>query len=142
MPKRKLSHDNIVTNILNFVNSDDDKDFNYDSDDLNELYDEPDWDADGDSSGDSSDSSDENDTEARSPCKVFTCKQLVNSLDKSFDLSCYDSHDSGTTDSIPDENVLVGYVGPKKNLKSWKIQWTNFSHQQSVLNQSLLKEQI
>ena len=47
-------------------------------------------------------------------------KRLVNSLEKSLNLSCYDSHDFGTTDSITDEKVLLGYLGPKKNPKTQK----------------------
>ena len=62
MPKSKLSNDYLVANILNFVNGDDDEDLGsddeFDSDNLIELYDEPDLDTDGYSSGDSSDSSD------------------------------------------------------------------------------------
>ena len=62
MPKSKLSNDYLVANILNFVNGDDDEDLDsdheFDSDNLIELYDEPDLDTDGYSSGDSSDSSD------------------------------------------------------------------------------------
>ena len=95
------------------------------SGDFIELCDEPYVDADGYSSGDSSESSDEDGTQARPPCKVSTYKPLVNSLDKWLDPSCYDSHDFGTTDSIADEKVLVGYFGPKKNPKTQKIQWTN-----------------
>ena len=62
MPKSKLSNDYLVANILNFVNGDDDEDLDsddeFDSDNLIELYDEPDLDTDGYSSGDGSDSSD------------------------------------------------------------------------------------
>ena len=62
MPKSKLYNDYLVANILNFVNGDDDEDLDsddeFDSDNLIELYDEPDLDTDGYSSGDSSDSSD------------------------------------------------------------------------------------
>ena len=62
MPKSKLSNDYLVANILNFVNGDDDEDLDsddeFDSDNLIELYDEPDLDTDRYSSGDSSDSSD------------------------------------------------------------------------------------
>ena len=62
MPISKLSNDYLVANILNFVNGDDDEDLDsddeFDSDNLIELYDEPDLDADGYSSGDSSGSSD------------------------------------------------------------------------------------
>ena len=68
-----------------------DSDDEFDSDDLNELYNQPDLDANGDSSGDSSDSSDENDTQGRPPYKAFTYKRLVNSLDKSLDPSCYNT---------------------------------------------------
>ena len=58
MSKGKLSNDYVISNILNFVNSDDDEDLDsndeFHSDDLNELFDEPDLDLDGNSSGDSS----------------------------------------------------------------------------------------
>ena len=47
-------------------------------------------------------------------------KRLINSLDKSRNLSCYDSHHFGTTDSIAGEKVLVGYLGPKKKPKTKK----------------------
>ena len=45
--------------------------FLMDSDDLNELYDEPGLDSDGNSLVDSSDSSDEHDTQARPPVKFL-----------------------------------------------------------------------
>lgn len=49
-----------------------------DSDDLNELYDEPGLDSDGNSQVDSSDSSDEDDTQARPPVKFLpTSKQSI-----------------------------------------------------------------
>ena len=161
MSKGKLSNDYVISNILNFVNSDDDEDLDsndeFHSEDLNELYDEPELDLDGNSLGDSSDSSDKDDTQARPHRNVFTYNRLVNSLDKSLDPSCYDSHDFGTTDSIANEEVLAGYLGripkfkklsgPTKNhsmlvanapvIPALKV-IRHFFHQQSVWNQSLI----
>ena len=124
MPKRKLTADEAVADILRFVDNKSDVDndeFNYDldkiydSDDLNAAREDSSYDEDFCGSG--------GDVEIdiqRPPRKILTKKRLVSSIDNSLDGNCYDPHDFGVA-----EDLARAFLGPKKNPNTKNIFWTN-----------------
>ena len=146
MLKRKPTSEEAVANILRFVDdgnnyfeSDCEDELGLAGDDLDEIYDDDRNAADEDSGDDDDDedevehksSSDDDQPQPqpqpgnRPPRKMLTDNCLVNSVDKSLDPNCFDPHDFGTVDDEEHETVLTGYLGPKKNLATETILWSN-----------------
>ena len=138
--KRKLTSEEAVTNILWFVEADDNNNY-FESDcedelvlagdDLDEIYDDH-RNADDDDSGDD----DEDEVEDKSssdddqpqpgnqlPRKMLTYNCLVNSIDKLLDPNYFDLHDFSVDDE-EHETILTGYLGTKKNPATETILWS------------------
>ena len=124
MSKRKLTADEVIQDILRFVENDRNEDEFVD--DLDEVYDDDDINAAIDSDdGESSSSDTDGNENERPPRKILTAKRLVNSIDKSLDETCYDKHNFGMVENDDEAVILTGYLGPKKNPKTEKVFWTN-----------------
>ena len=131
MPKRKISYDVAVADILNFVENDGEETEDCANDDLDELYDEEqlreaaqDDSSDDDNIPEPIQVPEENN---RPPRKILTKNRLVNSIDKSLDETLYDHHDFGLVHNDNDNNKkeLTAYLGPKSDKNTKKIIWTN-----------------
>ena len=122
MSKRKLTADESVADVLQFVEDGDDVDDGDAADDLNEIYDDDinndaRYDKSDDDNSFDSDDGDPKDYNQRSPRKILIYKRLVNFMDKSLDDNCYNPHDLAVVEDTQDEMVLTGFLGPKKNPK-------------------------
>ena len=141
MSKRKLTADESVADVLQFVEDGDDVDDGDAADDLNEIYDDDinndvRHDKSDDDNSFDSDDGDPEDYNQRSPRKILIYKRLVNFMDKSLDDNCYNPHDLAVVEDTQNEMVLTGFLGPKKNPKTENISWTkktpqNASHQRA-----------
>ena len=149
MSKRKLTSEEALANILRFVETDDNNNYfegdwedelGWAGDDLDEIYDYDDRNADDEDSGDDDEdevedkcSSDNDQLQPQPqpqpgnqpPRKLLTYNRLVKSIDKSLDPNCFDPLDFGIIDAEEHETVLKGYLSPKKNPATETIFWSN-----------------
>ena len=141
--KRKLTSEEAVTNILRFVEADEDNNhFESDCEDElgfagdDEIYDDDDRNAADEDSGDDDEVEDKSSSDDdqpqphpqpgnRPPRKMLTYNRLVNLIDKSLDPNCFDPHEFSTVDDEEHETVLTGYLVLKKNPGIETILWTN-----------------